>query len=143
ERPVHGRPYVADGLDLHFSPKNLVHEVEQLVLVHRGVGDEVVRMGGTQEPVVECRSLHDPFAELRKLESGYAVPAVVCESLDLTSVLVREEPVEEAGVVLQLGPDDGAPDIEHGAVEHLAEALRLAVDVERIVWIALHVLSSG
>src|SRR5438309_4837318 len=97
----------------------------------------------THEPVVDCRSLHDPFAELRKLERGHAVPAVVRESVDLTAVLVREEPVEEAGVVLHLRPDDGTPDIEHGAVEHFAEAFRLAVDVERIVWIALDVLSSG
>src|SRR6266436_2047359 len=95
DRRIDGRSQVADRSDLHLAPERVVLQRKQLVLVHRRVGREVVHVGRRQQPIVDSYFLDDALAELRELERGYTVPAMMGEPLQLISILVGEEPLEQ------------------------------------------------
>src|SRR5438034_731487 len=110
-----------------------------------GVQHRRLRHGARGNDVLQVRQREpardDALAEPREVQRRDAVPAMVDESLDRRVARLAAKPFDQEFEVLRLGTDDRAAQVVDGLLERLAEALRLPVDVERIVRIALDILA--
>ena len=114
----------------------LAEQLEQLELRH------VAR----RHDVLGARRFHgagdDRRAELREVQGGDAVPAVVDVAADRRFRRLAAEPPEVRLRGPRLRADDRGPQVVDVGRLHLAEALRLAVDVERVVGVGLDVVAT-
>src|SRR5438046_3197302 len=85
----------------------------------------------------------NPGAQLRKVKGSHAVPAVIRESINRGVTGLTQEPLQQRLRRLRFRSDYRATQMMNVRGIYLSDALRLSIDIQRVMHVAFEISALG